>query len=258
MNLDEAYSASASSQRYTSNIYEVVTRQSISMSVRQVLKANQIVAVVPDARKAPAAKLSLEGTSGRWRRRRPGNPSGDDRVSRHTLHRAAQTCDDFCVYRGRISVTGSTPVRFLRSAGGSAGVVRVDGDQLHRPPDALDPGAVPEAGYRWTNADYANIAIAFRVSVPLGQTLWGRLIDRIGAAGLTIGVMWYPIVSVLTSLASGLTSFTVCRFLLGAGESANWPGASRPCPSGFPSASAPSRRHSTTAGPPSEERSRRF
>ena len=89
--------------------------------------------------------------------------------------------------------------------------------------------------YGWTNTDYANIAIAFRVSYSLGQTLWGRLIDRIGTRrGLTIGVMWYSLISVLTSLANGLTSFTVCRFLLGAGESANWPGASKAVSEWFP------------------------
>jgi len=89
--------------------------------------------------------------------------------------------------------------------------------------------------YHWTNADYADIAIAFRVAYSLGQTAWGRLIDRIGTRrGLTIGVTWYSIVSVLTSLANGFTSFATFRFLLGAGESANWPGASRAVSEWFP------------------------
>jgi len=38
-----------------------VPRQAISMSVRQVLKANEIIAIVPEARKAQAVKLCLEG-----------------------------------------------------------------------------------------------------------------------------------------------------------------------------------------------------
>ena len=37
-----------------------VPRQAISMSVRQILKAKEIIAVVPDARKAQAIKLCLE------------------------------------------------------------------------------------------------------------------------------------------------------------------------------------------------------
>src|ERR1700739_3891616 len=89
--------------------------------------------------------------------------------------------------------------------------------------------------YHWTNTDYANIAIAFRVAYSLGQTVCGRLIDRVGTRlGLTLSVTWYSVVSVLTSLARGLSSFTIFRFLLGAGESANWPGASKAGSEWFP------------------------
>jgi len=89
--------------------------------------------------------------------------------------------------------------------------------------------------YHWTNADYANIAIAFRVAYSIGQTVCGRQIDRLGSRlGLTISVTWYSIVSLLTSLASGITSFAAFRFLLGAGESANWPGASKAVSEWFP------------------------
>jgi ACS family hexuronate transporter-like MFS transporter len=51
---------------------------------------------------------------------------------------------------------------------------------------------------------------------------------------LTISVTWYSIVSVLTSLANGFGGFAVFRFLLGAGESANWPGASKAVSEWFP------------------------
>ena len=89
--------------------------------------------------------------------------------------------------------------------------------------------------YHWTNVDYANIAIAFRIAYSLGQTVCGRLMDRVGTRrGLTISVTWYSIVSLMTSLANGLSSFAVFRFLLGAGESANWPGASKAVSEWFP------------------------
>jgi ACS family hexuronate transporter-like MFS transporter len=89
--------------------------------------------------------------------------------------------------------------------------------------------------YHWTNTDYANIGIAFRVAYSIGQTLCGRLMDRIGSRrGLTLTVTWYSIVSVLTSLASGFYSFLTFRFLLGAGESANWPGATKVVSEWFP------------------------
>ncbi|MGC1638946.1 MAG: MFS transporter, partial [Candidatus Acidiferrales bacterium] len=62
--------------------------------------------------------------------------------------------------------------------------------------------------YHWTNTDYANIGIAFRVAYSIGQTVCGRLVDRIGSRrGLTLTVAWYSIVSMLTPLASGFRSF---------------------------------------------------
>jgi ACS family hexuronate transporter-like MFS transporter len=89
--------------------------------------------------------------------------------------------------------------------------------------------------YHWTNVDYANIAIAFRIAYTIGQTVCGRLMDRVGTRrGLTISVTWYSIVSLMTSLANGISSFALFRFLLGAGESANWPGASKAVSEWFP------------------------
>ncbi|HEY1659914.1 MAG TPA: MFS transporter [Candidatus Sulfotelmatobacter sp.] len=89
--------------------------------------------------------------------------------------------------------------------------------------------------YHWTNSDYANIAIAFRVAYSIGQTAFGRLMDRVGTRrGLTLTVIWYSVVSMLTSLASGFYSFATFRFLLGAGESANWPAATKAVSEWFP------------------------
>lgn len=89
--------------------------------------------------------------------------------------------------------------------------------------------------YHWTNTDYANLVVAFRVAYAIGQTLSGRLMDRIGTKrGLTITVLWYSIVSVLTPLARGLYSFMGFRFFLGLGESGNWPGATKAVSEWFP------------------------
>src|SRR3989441_704239 len=89
--------------------------------------------------------------------------------------------------------------------------------------------------YHWTNSDYANLLIGFRVAYSIGQTLCGRLMDRLGTRrGLTLSVLWYSIVSMATSLAGGFYSFATFRFLLGAGESANWPGAVKAVAEWFP------------------------
>jgi len=89
--------------------------------------------------------------------------------------------------------------------------------------------------YHWTNTDYANIVVAFRVAYSIGQTVCGRLMDRLGTKrGLTLTVLWYSVVSILTPLARGFYSFLGFRFLLGAGESGNWPGATKAVSEWFP------------------------
>jgi len=89
--------------------------------------------------------------------------------------------------------------------------------------------------YQWNNQQFAAIVIAFRIAYSVGQTVAGRLIDRVGTRkGLTITVIWYSIAAMLTSLAMGLRSFAFFRFLLGAGESANWPAATKAVSEWFP------------------------
>lgn len=92
-----------------------------------------------------------------------------------------------------------------------------------------------KAQYHWTNTDYANIAIAFRLAYSIGQSAFGRLMDRTGTRrGLTLTVMWYSLVSILTSLARGFFGFTGFRFLLGAAEAGNWPAATKAVSEWFP------------------------
>ena len=89
--------------------------------------------------------------------------------------------------------------------------------------------------YHWTNSDYANIVIAFRVAYSIGQTVLGRVMDRIGTRrGLSLSVACYSLVSMSTALARGVASFAGFRFLLGAGESANWPAATKTVAEWFP------------------------
>lgn len=89
--------------------------------------------------------------------------------------------------------------------------------------------------YHWTNTDYAYIVIGFRVAYSIGQTVFGRTMDRIGTRrGLTLTVAAYSLISLFTPLARGLYSFGVFRFLLGAGESANWPAAAKAVSEWFP------------------------
>ena len=92
-----------------------------------------------------------------------------------------------------------------------------------------------KSSYHWTNSDYANLVIAFRVAYAIGQTLCGRWMDRVGTRlGITISVAFYSLVSMLTPLANGLFSFMGFRLMLGLGESANWPAATKAVSEWFP------------------------
>ena len=58
VNLDEACRKQQVGEGWFES-FEKVPKQAVSMSVRQILKAREIIAVVPDARKAQAVKASL-------------------------------------------------------------------------------------------------------------------------------------------------------------------------------------------------------
>ncbi|HJZ73740.1 MAG TPA: MFS transporter [Vicinamibacterales bacterium] len=92
-----------------------------------------------------------------------------------------------------------------------------------------------KTAFGWSNADFAWVVIAFRVAYGGGQMISGRLLDRLGTrAGLSLTVACYSTIAALTSLATGLRSFAAFRFLLGAAESANWPGATKAVAEWFP------------------------
>jgi len=89
--------------------------------------------------------------------------------------------------------------------------------------------------YGWSNSDFALIVIAFRAAYTIFQAVSGRLLDRLGTRrGLSLAVLWYSVVAMATSAATGLKSFAMFRFLLGAGEAANWPGATKAVSEWFP------------------------
>ena len=89
--------------------------------------------------------------------------------------------------------------------------------------------------FGWNNQTFALLIIAFRVAYAIGQSVSGRFLDRVGIRkGLTTTVAFYSVSAMLAATAAGLRSFCVFRFLLGAGESANWPGATKAVAEWFP------------------------
>jgi len=128
----------------------------------------------------------------------------------------------------------TTPIRNLRWwIGGvlfaSTIVNFIDRQSLN----ALAP--ILKVDYKWTNTDLAVILISFRVAYTIMQSVGGRFLDWMGTRkGLSITVAFYSVVAGLTSLCRGLLSFSVFRFLLGAGEGPNWPGATKAVSEWFP------------------------
>jgi len=89
--------------------------------------------------------------------------------------------------------------------------------------------------FSWNNSDWALIVISFRVAYALMQTVAGRVLDWCGSRrGLLLTVSWYSLAAAATSAAVGLKSFIFFRFLLGSGEAANWPGATKTVSEWFP------------------------
>jgi len=89
--------------------------------------------------------------------------------------------------------------------------------------------------FHWTNSDFALILIAFRIAYAVGETASGKFLDWLGTRfGLMLTVSWYSLAAMATAMAVGLRSFVFFRFLVGAGESANWPGATKAVSEWFP------------------------
>lgn len=96
-------------------------------------------------------------------------------------------------------------------------------------------GPILQQEYTWSNADFATVLIAFRLAYTIMQSVNGRLLDRFGTRrGLSVAVGFYSVVQVVMMAAQGLMGFRVCRFLLGAGEAANNPGATKAVSEWFP------------------------
>jgi ACS family hexuronate transporter-like MFS transporter len=108
------------------------------------------------------------------------------------------------------------------------------GNVLHLQP--LLPGwPTVEASINLTDVQYGNILAAFQIAYALGVVFAGRLVDRLGCR------KGYPIVTGLWSLAAmghalvnSVTGFAVARFLLGLGESGNFPAAVKATAEWFP------------------------
>ncbi|MEN8229856.1 MAG: MFS transporter [Bacteroidota bacterium] len=87
----------------------------------------------------------------------------------------------------------------------------------------------------WSEADYGYIVTAFQVAYGIGLLTTGRFLDKYG---VRIGYLWaivvWSVAGMAHAAARGVMSFAAARFVLGAGESANFPAAVKSVAEWFP------------------------
>ena len=87
----------------------------------------------------------------------------------------------------------------------------------------------------WTDGDYANVEITFKLFYAIGMLGAGRIIDRLGTKiGYALFTTLWSIAGVCTALVSTVTGFQIIRGALGVAESGNFPAAIRTMAEWFP------------------------
>lgn len=83
--------------------------------------------------------------------------------------------------------------------------------------------------------EYALILNVFLIAYAVGQSVSGKMFDKIGTrAGFVVSITVWGLSTAVHALARGVMSFSIFRILLGLGEAGNWPGAVKSNAEWFP------------------------
>lgn len=86
-----------------------------------------------------------------------------------------------------------------------------------------------------SNFQYASISVWFLLAYSIGQTIFGKLQDRIGTkTGLSIAMAVWSVAEIAQAMARGLFGLSVLRLVLGLGEGGHWPAAIKSVAEWFP------------------------
>ncbi len=89
--------------------------------------------------------------------------------------------------------------------------------------------------FNWTESDYGWIVFAFQLAYAIMMVASGAIIDKLGTrVGYALAMAWWSLAAMGHALARGMWSFAAARFLLGAGEAGNFPGAIKAVAEWFP------------------------
>jgi ACS family hexuronate transporter-like MFS transporter len=87
----------------------------------------------------------------------------------------------------------------------------------------------------WTESEYSQIVIWFQIAYGAMFVVWGGVIDRIGVKlAFAIAIVIWSLAGMGTAFVVTAAGFSVMRFILGAGEAANFPGALKTVAEWFP------------------------
>ena len=87
----------------------------------------------------------------------------------------------------------------------------------------------------WTDADYTNVEIVFKVFYSLGMLGAGRLIDKLGTKiGYGLATILWSIAGICTAFVNTVLGFAIVRGALGLTEAGNFPSAIKTVAEWFP------------------------
>jgi MFS transporter, ACS family, hexuronate transporter len=92
-----------------------------------------------------------------------------------------------------------------------------------------------QAAFKWSEADYGFIIMAFQAAYAIGLVSMGGLLDKIGTKrGFTVAIIVWSLACMVHAAATSVLTFALARFALGIGESANFPAAVKTVAEWFP------------------------
>ncbi len=89
--------------------------------------------------------------------------------------------------------------------------------------------------FSWTDSDYVGIVFWFEVAYAIGQLGFGRILDKIGTrVGFACAMVFWSLSCMLHAGMATILGFSIARFLLGLGESGNFPASIKVVAEWFP------------------------
>lgn len=87
----------------------------------------------------------------------------------------------------------------------------------------------------WTEISYGHIVTAFQIAYAIGLLISGRFLDKVGTRiGFSLAIVVWSIGGMFHAAARSAFGFGVARFVLGLGESANFPASVKTVAEWFP------------------------